>query len=67
VLSKGNIRVFARTRPLFEKEVSAGKSSVVNVTSDSELLVNHGGKTQSYQYDMAFGPNSTQEEVSFIA
>jgi len=60
---KGNIRVFARIRPISAREKEASRKSVALCTSDSEMSLCAGGKLSMYNFDRVFGQDSTQEEV----
>ncbi|MFS8017713.1 putative minus-end-directed kinesin ATPase [Helianthus anomalus] len=62
--TKGNIKVFCRTRPLFEDE----GSSVVEFPDDFTIRVNTGDDTVSnpkkdYEFDRVYGPHIGQAEV----
>ena len=60
---KGNIRVFARIRPISAHEKEAGKKSITLCPSETELSLCLGGKVSSFSFDRVFGQESTQEEV----
>ncbi|KAL8229028.1 hypothetical protein R6Q57_013933 [Mikania cordata] len=62
--AKGNIKVFCRTRPLFEDE----GTSVVEFPDDFTIRVNTGDNTVSnpkkdYEFDRVYGPHIGQAEV----
>ncbi|KAL3031634.1 hypothetical protein AAZX31_02G039300 [Glycine max] len=62
--SKGNIRVFCRTRPLFEDE----GSSVVEFPDDYTIRVNTGDESLSnskkeFEFDRVYGPHVGQAEL----
>ncbi|KVI03211.1 kinesin-like protein KIN-14B [Cynara cardunculus var. scolymus] len=62
--AKGNIKVFCRTRPLFEDE----GPSVVEYPDDFTIRVNTGDDTVSnpkkdYEFDRVYGPHVGQAEV----
>ncbi|KAL2344412.1 hypothetical protein Fmac_005697 [Flemingia macrophylla] len=62
--SKGNIRVFCRTRPLFEDE----GLSVVEFPDDYTIRVNTGDESLSngkkdFEFDRVFGPHVGQAEL----
>eukprot|EP00960_Hanusia_phi_P068778 766933-Hanusia_phi.AAC.1 len=57
---KGNIRVFCRARPA---RSSSASPSVVSFPAPNELLLEAGGKSQSFSYDATFGPQSQQDEI----
>ncbi|XP_071702854.1 kinesin-like protein KIN-14B [Rutidosis leptorrhynchoides] len=62
--AKGNIKVFCRTRPLFEVE----GLSVVEFPDDFTIRVNTGDDTVSnpkkdYEFDRVYGPHIGQAEV----
>jgi hypothetical protein len=60
---KGGIRVFARVRPLSERE-RADKHPVALSLPD-EYTLEHAWKNEkrTYAYNAVFGPESTQEQV----
>jgi len=68
---RGNIRVFARARPLNANERNQGEGGeAVHVQPSEEadrpsnsLLLDVRGKKVPYSFDAIFGPNSTQQEV----
>ncbi|GKE24709.1 kinesin-like protein KIN-14B, partial [Tanacetum coccineum] len=62
--AKGNIKVFCRTRPLFEDE----GPSVVEFPDDFTIRVNTGDDTVSnpkkdYEFDRVYGPHIGQADV----
>ncbi|KAL9464015.1 hypothetical protein AB3S75_001754 [Citrus x aurantiifolia] len=62
--AKGNIKVFCRTRPLFEDE----GPSVVEFTDDCTIRVNTGDDTISnpkkdFEFDRVYGPHVGQAEL----
>nr|KYP42454.1 Geminivirus Rep-interacting motor protein [Cajanus cajan] len=62
--SKGNIRVFCRTRPLFEDE----GPSVVEFPDDHTIRVNTGDESLSnakkdFEFDRVYGPHVGQAEL----
>ncbi|KAM7529354.1 hypothetical protein LguiB_032764 [Lonicera macranthoides] len=62
--SKGNIKVFCRTRPLFEDE----GSSVVEFPDDSTIRINTGDENVSnpkkdFEFDRVYGPHVGQAEL----
>ncbi|KAE8010523.1 hypothetical protein FH972_006890 [Carpinus fangiana] len=62
--TKGNIRVFCRTRPLFEDE----GPSVVEFPDDCTIRVNTGDETISnpkkdFEFDRVYGPHVGQAEL----
>jgi len=57
-ISKGNIRVFARIRPMKPEEYKIDEEAKFTVMSDG-IQYNQ----ESFQLDRAFGPSKTQEEV----
>jgi len=63
---KGNIRVYCRVRPMSERELADGHSSVVSFPSDDELRLvdpSNGGRTRVFEFDTVFAPDTTQEKV----
>jgi hypothetical protein len=69
---RGNIRVYARARPLSETESTTGGATyavtvpqpdVEGEPSTELLLESSKGKTVPYQFDAVFGPESTQQQV----
>eukprot|EP01138_Halocafeteria_seosinensis_P010097 gb/GECG01010311.1/.p1 GENE.gb/GECG01010311.1/~~gb/GECG01010311.1/.p1 ORF type:complete len:1253 (+),score=239.78 gb/GECG01010311.1/:1-3759(+) len=69
---KGNIRVFARVRPMLSKEQTEDEEcpSIIAPESDSvvvhEKQTHHDGSSEerkTYRFDRVFGSQSTQEEV----
>ncbi|KAK7386730.1 hypothetical protein VNO78_27065 [Psophocarpus tetragonolobus] len=64
VTSKGNIRVFCRTRPLFEDE----GPSVVEFPDDYTVRVNTGDESlangkKDFEFDRVYGPHVGQAEL----
>lgn len=62
--AKGNIKVFCRTRPLFEDE----GPSIVEFTDDCTICVNTGDDTISnpkkdFEFDRVYGPHVGQAEL----
>ena len=60
---KGGIRVFARVRPLSERE--RGDKQQVALSLPDEYTLEHSwkGEKRTYAYNGVFGPESTQEQV----
>lgn len=66
-LSKGNIRVFCRVRPVSQEEQdSADAKTMLSFDSedDAVLHLSSKGKTMSFELDKVFPPQASQEEVS---
>lgn len=66
-LTKGNIRVFCRVRPVSQEEQdSADAKTMLSFDSedDAVLHLSSKGKTMSFELDKVFPPQATQEEVS---
>ena len=61
---KGAIRVFCRTRPLSGSENEKGCKEVTAFPNEYTITVtDEDEKQKKYEFDKAFGPKSTQEEV----
>lgn len=61
---KGKIRVYARWRPLSDKEIREGEPSVL--TSSDEFTIEHpwkDDKPKQHQFDHIFDHFATQEQV----
>lgn len=59
---QGNIRVFARVRPLSASEQSEG--SCIEFPCENTLALTHGGaEAKAYEFDKVYPPVTTQEEV----
>ncbi|WRX29407.1 hypothetical protein QQP08_021894 [Theobroma cacao] len=64
ILSRRNIRVFCRCRPLNSEEIAAGASMAVDFESakDGELTVlSNGAPRQTFKFDAVFGPQADQD------
>jgi kinesin family protein C2/C3 len=61
---KGNIRVYARVRPMLREELEAGETEAVAVRGDS-VVVKHPvtGKPSAFAYDAVFGPSTSQADI----
>lgn len=67
LLTKGNIRVFCRVRPVSQEEQdSADAKTMLSFDSedDAVLHLSSKGKVMSFELDKVFPPQATQEEVS---
>jgi kinesin family protein C1 len=65
---KGNIRVFARVRPLLSSELANSDSSEhIAFESDRGIVIEREEKKEKteFEFDKIFQPNSTQTEVFF--
>eukprot|EP00163_Fabomonas_tropica_P001958 TRINITY_DN11459_c0_g1_i1.p1 TRINITY_DN11459_c0_g1~~TRINITY_DN11459_c0_g1_i1.p1 ORF type:complete len:1569 (-),score=597.25 TRINITY_DN11459_c0_g1_i1:127-4833(-) len=60
---KGKIRVIVRARPLSKKELARGCASVVSFPDAYTINIEMSKGTKSFQFDTAFGPDSTQVQV----
>lgn len=63
---RGNIRVYARVRPLSDKEVGDKKNhEVMQFIRDGELRIENSAKKQvhTFEFERVFRPESKQEEV----
>jgi hypothetical protein len=63
---KGKIRVFARCRPMSDKELVAGNHSVVNFPDDMTIDLQSEKGQKSFVFDSCFGPSSTQVHILFV-
>jgi hypothetical protein len=59
------VRVFARCRPMSDKELAAGNHSVVSFPDDMTVDLQTDKGLKSFVFDSCFGPTSTQ--VGFIS
>jgi hypothetical protein len=60
---KGKIRVFCRVRPISQKEIEMGCSSIVNIMDEFTVKVNTKYGPKSFFFDSVFAPDSSQEKV----
>lgn len=63
---KGNIRVYCRVRPMSEKELSNGHTSIVEFPSEDELRLvdpSNGGRVRVFEFDAVFSPETSQTKV----
>ena len=71
---KGNIRVYARVRPLNQREVKLGSPQVTSFPAgddgspDDTLILrapdrSGGSREKVFEFDRVYGPDSTQEDV----
>jgi len=60
---KGKIRVFARARPMSEKEIKEGNHNACTFQDEMSMTVETKNGPKRYNFDNCFGPDSTQEEV----
>lgn len=63
---KGNIRVYARLRPMGDKErADKANHGVVTIPRDGELKIDNSSKKQvfNFEFEKVFSPQSTQAEV----
>lgn len=60
---KGNIRVFARSRPLSSKDRAAGKAAAVTFTSETDLMLNNAGQRSIFIQcdDATFNAQNSQD------
>ena len=56
------VKVGVRVRPLNDTELEAGAASVIAHKGPS-ITANHPSRSTKFDFDWAFGPNSTQHEV----
>ena len=60
------MQVFAHCRPLNQAEKNVKAFSIVDITSNGEMVVKEKSNTnltKSYQFDRVFGPKSQQLDV----
>jgi len=60
---KGNIRVFCRSRPVLDAASITSQVVHFDALDNGVVSLNHKGNTNSFSFDRAFGPTTTQEEV----
>ena len=60
---KGAIRVYARCRPFAKYELERGCEQVVKFVDDTALKVRGARGDKEFEFDAAFSPASTQDEV----
>ena len=66
---KGNIRVFARSRPLSSKDRAAGKAAAVTFTSETDLMLNNAGQWSIFIQcdDATFNAQNCQDPQSGVS
>jgi len=62
---KGNIRVYARVRPLIDRENDPKNHQVLSFIREGEIRVENAAKKQvhNFEFEKVFPPSSTQEQV----
>eukprot|EP00741_Cyanophora_paradoxa_P021668 tig00000241_g20914.t1 len=60
---KGNIRVFARVRPLLKEEAARGEAACVEITDEQELTVDGPSGKKAFEFDRVYGLGTTQAQV----
>ena len=63
---RGNMRVFARVRPLLEPEMAKGGVSIVTTPDEETLVISPPGenrRARSFEFDNVFGPDASQGTV----
>lgn len=61
---KGNIRVFARCRPISKQEIERGCALVAEVdTSIGKITITSNNKTKEFEFDCCFDGHSSQQDV----
>ena len=60
---KGAIRVFSRCRPISSSEIERGNTSVATFSDEFTISMKQEDTTKTFEFDKAFSPESTQEEV----
>ena len=64
---RGNIRVFARLRPVLDVERKKGRDvNIAEYPLKGELIIkqdDEGVVTKRFEFDQVFKPDSTQEQV----
>jgi len=58
-----NVCVAVRCRPMSAKELGEGASSVAEFPGPQQVVVTHKGEKNSYAFDHAFGPTTSQDHV----
>lgn len=61
----GNIRVFCRVRPKIKEDGGLLGNIVVDYDRDDNglIYVNNKGRSQTFEMDLVFTPESTQQQV----
>lgn len=64
-LTTGNIRVFARARPMVSAELKSGKADdVTEYPSPDDIVIHKDALTKArFEFDQVFKPTGSQEEV----
>ena len=60
---KGAIRVYARCRPISSSETDRGNKSIAAFPDAFSIQLTNDDVKKSFEFDKAFSPKSTQEEV----
>ena len=61
---KGNIRVFARCRPLLKHEIKQNATEIASFPDcESISIFNHKNQTETFRFDKVFGPTADNEDV----
>ena len=62
---KGNIRVYVRTRPMSETELSGGHTCVLTFPSGDEIRIQDptSGRLKVMEFDQVYSPATSQEQV----
>jgi kinesin family protein C2/C3 len=61
---QGNLRVYARVRPLSSKEIGQNTTDITSIPEDQVLIINDANakinQLKTFEFDCCFGPKSTQ-------
>ena len=60
-----NIKVCVRIRPMNLQEKGRNDIMCIEPTSPTQLIFTNKNNRRSYNYNLVFGPNSTQEDIFF--
>lgn len=63
-LIPGNIRVFARVRPVIPFDAEQSNVVELDDSDDTLLSITNNGRKQVFTMDKVFGPQHTQADVS---
>lgn len=60
---KGKIRVFARVRPMSEKEMKTGCQNITSLKDEMTLDIESRNGTKTFTFDACFGPDGSQVQI----